>query len=165
MESESSRVPESIRRLVTAVRQELANTPDVAFAYLFGSRIKGTARPNSDLDIAIWLTTPLGPIDAVATVDRQLDLGGQLETTLGCPVDVVLLNTAPLDLVHNVLRHGLLVYCRNEDIRHQFYVEHARQYYDLAQLRTIFDRYLLRRTEEGRLGGGGKHHTTTPARH
>lgn len=37
----------------------LTNHPDIKFAYIFGSVAKGTAQPDSDLDIAVQALRPL----------------------------------------------------------------------------------------------------------
>ena len=52
----------------TKTEQVLALQPDVRFAYLFGSQVKGTAGLLSDIDIAVFLMKqpmprgiPMGP--------------------------------------------------------------------------------------------------------
>lgn len=39
--------------LATALRRALSNRPEVAVAYVFGSRARGDARPDSDVDIGL----------------------------------------------------------------------------------------------------------------
>ena len=41
--------------LVADLAERLKPEADVAVAYLFGSRARGTARPNSDVDVAVLL--------------------------------------------------------------------------------------------------------------
>ena len=41
-------------RELELIRSVLRRHPEVAEAKLFGSRAKGTARPNSDIDLALW---------------------------------------------------------------------------------------------------------------
>jgi predicted nucleotidyltransferase len=78
--------------------------PEVAAAYLFGSVARGTSRTTSDVDVGILLARP--PADGLAGL--PLDLETDLERLLGVPTQVVVLNRAPVDLVHRVLRDDLL---------------------------------------------------------
>ena len=79
---------------------------EVACAYVFGSAARGEARPESDLDVAV-----LYRADPPHTLEGGgVRLAGKLERHTGRPVDVVVLNRAPVDLVHRVLREGVLVY-------------------------------------------------------
>src|SRR4051812_3694383 len=71
-------------------------------AYLFGSFARGTARPDSDVDVAV-----LYPAAPPSTLDApQFDLEADLEGMLRRPAQVIVLNTAPVDLVHRVLQDG-----------------------------------------------------------
>lgn len=133
----------------------LRSAPDVLFAYLFGSTVKGRVHRESDVDVAVWLDVPDPARDGPARLrDRAFELQGMIEREIRRPADVVVLNHAPLELSHNVLRHGRLIFVRDEAARKRFYIEHARRYHDLAPARAIFTRYMARRIQEGTFGGG-----------
>jgi predicted nucleotidyltransferase len=71
--------------------------------YLFGSAARATARPDSDVDVAI-----LFPQTQASTLEAQpYGLARDLERYLGKPVDMVVLNSAPADLRIRVLRDHL----------------------------------------------------------
>ena len=75
----------------------------VAFAYLFGSHAAGTATDRSDVDVAIHLTT--GSVED--PLDVRLRLAGRLERAIGSgPVEVVVLDAAPISLAGRVRQHG-----------------------------------------------------------
>lgn len=141
------------------VRERLAARGDVAFAYLFGSQAKGTARPDSDVDLAVHFGADESrSIDGEdkAHVERKksaLELEGVLERELDQRVQVVVLEDAPLGLTHNVLSTGRLIHCPDDETRRHFFVDHCRMYFDMEPARRIFDRYRLRRLEEGTFGG------------
>ena len=59
---------------------------------------------------------------------------------MGRPVEVVVLNTAPADLVHRVLRDGILVLDRDRPARIRFEVQSRNEYFDLAPLRRLYRR-------------------------
>lgn len=84
-----------------------ADEPGVAAAYLFGSRAAGTARPESDVDVAVILAANLKPEEAFW---ERVRLQGALEDALRpYPVDVVDLERVPPLLAHEVLRSGVLL--------------------------------------------------------
>jgi predicted nucleotidyltransferase len=60
-----------------------------------------------------------------------LALEGELERLLGQPVEVVVLNSAPVDLVHRVLRDGRLLFEGNRSARIAFEVRARNEYFDL----------------------------------
>ena len=113
--------------LIEAVRAVLADDARVVAAYLFGSRARGDGRPDSDVDIGVLFSEappPLleGPVG---------ELESRLETTLGLAVQVVVMNTAPPDLVHRVLRDGEIVHETNPARRIRFEVAARNRYFDL----------------------------------
>ena len=73
------------------------------FAYLHGSRVSGTARPDSDLDVAAWF-------------GRKADswvVAGPLPGV----VDLLVLDTAPLELAGRVAMHGRLLFEADPAVR------------------------------------------------
>jgi len=109
---------------------------DVVAAYLYGSHARGTAKPGSDLDLALLLTAP--PASTLRSVAR--DMEDALERILRIPVEAVVLNRAPADLVHRVLRDGILVLDRDRAARLRFEVRSRNEYFDLAPLRRLYRR-------------------------
>lgn len=102
----------------------------IAAAYLFGSVARGTAGPDSDVDLAVlYAADPPGTLEA-----RPFRLEAELERALGRPVQVVLLNDAPADLVHRVLRDGRLVLERDRSARIRFEVRARAEYFDLLPI-------------------------------
>lgn len=150
--------------LAERMKSPLEDRGDVAFAYLFGSRAKGTERPASDADVAVHFgeggRTAYGPRrDESASARtrrarRALELEGELERAVGRRVQVVVLEDAPPGLVQNVLASGRLIFSADERARRAHYLDHVRRYHDLEHTRRIFDRYRARRIEEGAFGGG-----------
>jgi predicted nucleotidyltransferase len=142
--------PEAISR---ALREVLEADPGVAFAYLFGSVVKGRARASSDIDVAVHFGT--APVDAerMEAAQRALDLETRLEARLGRPVQVVDLCRAPPELVQNALGHGRLLFSRDDAARVRFYVSAGKDLYDRSHARAIFERYRERRIRSGAFGG------------
>lgn len=136
--------------MTEAVRTLLDDEADVEFAYLFGSWAKGRTRASSDVDVAVHLAEHP---DSSARFERKLEVEARAERVLGRPVQVVVLNDAPLELRWNVLAHGILLAARDDAARQRFYVDTGRRYYDMAPARELFRRRQRERIREGRFGG------------
>lgn len=80
--------------------------PDSVAVYLCGSEGRGTAGPDSDVDLAVlYAKRPPSTLDSL-----HLALEADLERLLGRSIEVVVLNTASADLAHRVLRDGRLLF-------------------------------------------------------
>lgn len=110
---------------------------DVVAAYVFGSEGRGEAGPGSDVDVGILL----GHRPPATLLAQRYDVADELGGLLGRPVDVVVLDTAPPDLVHRVLRDGVLVLDRDRPARLRFEVAARNAYFDL---KPFLDRYRRR---------------------
>lgn len=86
---------------VMDVERLSAETTDVLraagarFGFLHGSRLSGTARPGSDLDVAAWWAS---------------DPPQPFEVLLPVGVDLMVLNTAPLELAGRIALDGRLLF-------------------------------------------------------
>lgn len=117
------------------LREHLITNPgDVIAAYLFGSHARGTAGPQSDVDIAILL--PEAPPRTL--LGQPFALEDDLREMLGIEVQLVILNTAPADLIHRVLRDSSLMLDRDPGARIRFEVSARNAYFDL---KPFLDRY------------------------
>ncbi len=113
-----------INRLQTFFDRDHAG---IVCAYLYGSLARGEAHGGSDIDVAVlYAEEPPPTLDGLG-----LDVGGALEHDIGQPVDVVVLNRAPIDLVHRVLRDGQLLCDRDASARIRFEVQSRNAYFDL----------------------------------
>jgi uncharacterized protein len=104
-----------------------AERQGIATAYLFGSVARGTAKAGSDVDVAVLYAGEPPP----GLAGFGVRLAGDLERLLGREVDVVVLNRAPVDLVHRVLRDGHLLLDRDRSRRIAFEVRARNEYFDL----------------------------------
>jgi predicted nucleotidyltransferase len=92
-------------QIVGDLQGELEARPEIVLALLHGSFPKGGAY--RDIDVAVWL----GP-DRLSRDERfryALDLSVQLHLRLGCPIDVRVLDDAPLAFRYHALRGRPLV--------------------------------------------------------
>ncbi len=104
-----------------------ANPCGIAAVYLYGSVARGTAGDDSDVDVAVLFER-----DPPHTLEGlHADLAHALEEVLGGTVDLAILNHAPVDLTHRVLRDGILVSDANRSARIRFEVRTRNLYFDL----------------------------------
>ena len=107
-----------------------ADSHGAAAVYLFGSVARGTAHPDSDVDIGVLVVVAPEP-----TFEAQpFALEGELERLLGRAVQVVVLNQAPVDLRIRVLRDGRLVLDRDASTRIRFEVQTRNEAFDLEPI-------------------------------
>lgn len=131
--------------IATAVRAALGALPDspsplageaagIVAVYLFGSAARGTARADSDVDLGLLYATP----PASTLLAQPFLLEARLAEQLRRPVQCVVMNTAPADLVHRILRDRTLLLDSSPSHRIRFEIDARNRYFDL---RPILDRY------------------------
>lgn len=128
--SRRSLSPQQREAVVERLVRTLAEEPDVAFAYLYGSFLGEL--PFRDVDVGVYLEN----VDAAApdsAAERTLEIATRLSAELEIPVDVRLLNSAPPTFAFHVLR-GRRLLSRNDDLRAHVLAETARRYLDLEPL-------------------------------
>ena len=115
--------------LIERLRDLLRDRPEgLVAAYLYGSRARGSHGERSDVDLGLlFRRTPRSVLDG-----PPVRIADALERELGLPVEAVVLDTAPPDLVHRVLRDGVLVLEADPSRRVAFEVAARREYLDLV---------------------------------
>jgi len=124
-----------------AIEQHLSeffqNRADVCSVYLFGSRAAGTARADSDVDVGLlYFQEPQATLVGMPFGDEA-----ELAERLGHPVQLVVMNTAPADLVHRILRSQCLLLDKDPSFRVRFEVKRRNEYFDL---KPLLDQYRRR---------------------
>jgi len=117
----------------------LSKESRVLAAYLFGSYAKGNQTTESDIDIAILLSD-----FPQKMLEYYLHLVNELSQVLGDEIDLIILNTAPPLLKHQTIKHGKLVYCRDERARVQFEARAQDEYLDFSIAAERYDECLVK---------------------
>ena len=115
---------ERIRRTLVAV---VESEPDLEFAWLHGSFL--VADKFRDIDIGIHLNAPVE-----ARLRRGLELAVRLDQEIGFPIDVRVLNDAPVAFLFHVFREGRLLLSRNDERLADLMERTVRDYLDTAPL-------------------------------
>ncbi|MFQ5881175.1 MAG: nucleotidyltransferase domain-containing protein [Candidatus Methylomirabilales bacterium] len=122
-------------RVTSALRDLLEFREEVLFAYLHGSFINGSRF--RDIDVAVYLDN--GRLTRRASLQYQGNLSKDLSKALCLPVDVTVLNVAPLGLRHNAVS-GRVLLCREDGTRAHF-AEGVCRHYD--RIRKVARRALF----------------------
>lgn len=118
---------EEKRRLEQVAGEILRKHGEVLFAYVFGSFMAPLSI--HDIDIGVYTTD----VDKKTSTGYALDLAEELSRGLKLPVDVRVLNFAPLPFCYHVIRGGLL-FERDEEARSVFVERTVRRYLDIEPL-------------------------------
>lgn len=105
---------------------------DIMTVYIFGSFM--SARSFSDIDIGIVTV-----MDLSQPLDFELEMESQLEKAIKYPVDLRILNQAPISFSQNVFRTGRVIIDKNPNMRADFEGRILKQYFDFS---PFLQRYL-----------------------
>jgi predicted nucleotidyltransferase len=137
-------VVDRLKREAPRVCEEM----EVVSVYLFGSWARAENRPASDIDIGVFLrgdalaATTWPPCDIV--------LEDLFADRTGLPVEVHILNTAPLSFSGRVLEEGILLYSGDEVARVRLETAVRGQYLDFKpRLKRLHDIRLRAFSERG----------------
>jgi len=121
-----------------ALERAVSRPAGVVAAYLFGSRARGTARADSDLDLAVlWDAT----LESRERAVRESELRAALVDALGSlgeRTDLLDLAAAGSTVAFRVIREGRLLVCGDDRARVAFVARVARRYDDEAPHRALF---------------------------
>ena len=119
------------KNIMKDIVSALTKHDEIVLAYVFGSFVQSDKFSDIDLGILIKekLDTPM---------DMELNLEIALEDIVHYPVDVRILNHAPISFCQNVIRHGRVVLERDANLRANFTGNILKQYFDFAPFRRRY---------------------------
>ncbi|MGH8548961.1 MAG: nucleotidyltransferase domain-containing protein [Methylococcales bacterium] len=134
----SMALPEK-ERLVLELTRELNWLPELVFVFLHGSfLVESTFR---DLDLAVYVRPESG--NDLRFRDYEADLAVDLTLKAGIPVDIRVLNDAPVGFRYHALK-GRLLMVRDENMLDEFRARTWDEYCDFAPFAREFLRGVLR---------------------
>jgi predicted nucleotidyltransferase len=137
------------RKLTTALAA-LASRACLVAAYGFGSMFGGEPAADSDVDIALLFDEDA--LDDRQRFDMAARIHGELQRVSPREVDLVVLNGAPPLLADRIVRGGHVLFGEADPRRVAFEHRSLIEYLDFLPVLERYDRALLARAREGRLG-------------
>ncbi len=120
---------EKKNRLIAQIKEYLLPMENIIFSYAHGSFIKSTQF--RDIDIAIFINDTRG-------FYFESDLSAELTSVTKFDTEVRIINKAPVAFKMAVLRDGVLLFSKDEDIRTNFLEKVGKKYREYAHFRNIF---------------------------
>jgi hypothetical protein len=108
---------------------------NIVFAYLFGSYAENKATRGSDIDIGIYLVG----VEMDDFFRYKLRYKHELEEILKTSVDLIIMNTAPPLLNHEIFKNGIILKNNAPSVLSQF---RMRNFYFYIDQMYIINRYL-----------------------
>ncbi|OGW41491.1 MAG: hypothetical protein A2Y97_08655 [Nitrospirae bacterium RBG_13_39_12] len=126
------------------------NRDEVSALYIFGGYAKGRKTGESDIDVGIL-------VDESRLKRRNFEFFKKKyyaasPTFSMRPVDIVILNTAPPFLKHQVLKTGKILFDRNRRLRVRFTERAITEYLDFKPIEDIFLKAVAKRFKERTIG-------------
>ena len=119
-------------RLTQDIQAFLRGQPDIIFAYLHGSFLKGERF--RDIDVAVFLKN-----STCSALRAEIRLETELAKVIKkFPVEIRVLNHAPLSFRYNVIRDGSAIAVVDDALRCEFVETTLRDYFDFAPFRKLY---------------------------
>jgi uncharacterized protein len=132
------KLPSDILEKLNALPGKINNDKDIIALIVFGSAATGKLKPLSDIDLAVLLDDKMNKNQLF---EKELDLRSEISQILGSEeFDLVNMNLSPARFVHNILREGKLLFCKNKSVLVDFIEKNTREYLDFKYYREEFDR-------------------------
>ncbi|MCX8116783.1 MAG: DUF86 domain-containing protein [Desulfobacterota bacterium] len=122
--------PEEKEALLRLMKEALSSEAlGIVFGYVHGSFVK--SQTFRDIDVALF-------IEGKGELTYESDLSAKLTAILGDPVEVKVINEAPVAFQAVVLRDGKLLFSRGEGRRASFIEEVGKRYREYSHFRNLF---------------------------
>jgi hypothetical protein len=120
---------EAKNRLIAQIREYLLPMENIVFSYVHGSFVK--YKQFRDIDAVIFLGDK-------RSFYFESDLSAELTSITKFDTEVRIINGAPVAFQMAVLRDGVLLFSKDEDMRTSFIEDVGKRYREYAHFRNIF---------------------------
>lgn len=131
-------IPENFLSVIDNARKVLENDSNIVFAYLFGGLAKGTQKPLSDIDVAVYINSTKDiAIYKMKLFDTLADI---LRTS---EIDLVILNDAPESISGRILQNKKILVDKEPFRRHEYESMTLRKFFDFSikEKQILYRRY------------------------
>jgi predicted nucleotidyltransferase len=127
-----------VQRLMDLAKSVARQRPEIALLYLFGSQVTGSTGELSDIDLGILVDSPAFSPDDRFLLEHEFSIVLRPER-----VDLVVLNTAPVELAYHVITHGTLLYQRSLAEKVEYESNVLSSYFDYFPVLCLFRKEIL----------------------
>lgn len=146
-----SKIEHDLRKLLPKLKQYFGSSPEVDFAYLFGSYGERRETPLSDVDIAVFL---LDNIPRAKYFDLRLKMMSDVSHLLRTDeIDLIILNEGNICLAYHAVSTREVLFERDPNSRIEFETRTLDRYLDMKPFRQVQQQYFLRQVREGLIFG------------
>jgi hypothetical protein len=124
-------------QVVKRLSELLEGRDDVLFAYIFGSFASRDSF--GDIDVGIFVKAGR----ASSPLKLELELEEELGTAVHIPIDVRVVNSAPLSFTYNVLKSGFIIVDKDKALRADFEGLTYKKYFDFSYSRREYLREII----------------------
>jgi len=125
-------------KIIQQIKKFLFEEKAILFAYLHGSFL--SENKFNDVDIGVYLDGRM--IEDIKTVDFEISLSLKIEKLLKLPVDVKVINFAPLSFRYQV-SCGYLLFSHDELKREEFLCKTWGEYFDFLPISRLYLKEVL----------------------
>ena len=123
--------------LIEKISDVLKAKEYIIFAYIFGS----FASEDSFQDIDVGIFT--SGVNDRSPLRLELEIEADLEDAIHIPVDVRIINNAPLSFIYNILKNKIVIVDNDKSLRADFEGLVYKRYFDLQHLRNEYLREVI----------------------
>ena len=121
-----SNIAKSLRKRIA----EMRGAPSIVSIYLFGSILKGNAGKISDIDLAFLLDEKAYKSDAIIAMSPAHLIAAQVGMKFDRQTDVMILNSASLELAYEVVTSGKCIFEFDPNLRMEYEIKIKGMYFD-----------------------------------
>lgn len=131
-------IPDSEKKvIIERISSRLSKQKKIVFAYIFGSFV--LEKNFHDIDIGIFIANKKG----INPLNFELRKENEINSLVHFPVDVRIINDAPISFVYHVIKDGLLIKDDAPSKRADFEGMIFKKYLDLAFFRKQYLREVI----------------------
>jgi len=113
VKSENMIIESQVDEIILKLKTYFQEDPNVLFAFIFGSYVKGRDKRESDLDVAVFFNNPPEGLDLLGYINKLSDI-------LEKDVHLIVLNNASPMLRHQVVKYGIRLIKKDESLYTRF---------------------------------------------
>lgn len=118
--------------IIEKISSRFRKRKNITFAYIFGSFVRD--EKFSDIDIGVFVSKE----SSRESLNFEFDLEEEIQSFTHVPVDVRIINHAPLSFVYHVIKEGILIKDKDASKRADFEGMIFKKYLDFAFYRKQY---------------------------